>query len=135
MLWWIVSAVVLASVLYALAGYVASRRAYARFSGRSADIQDWSSSFPDASEADCRKYLALFVEAFGLPRDDAMKFRPDDELLAIYRAIYPKHLFVADCMEIENLAIALDKEYGLDLLPMFHDSLRLGDIFHRIRKG
>ncbi len=132
---WAIAIVVAVCVVYTLAGAVIARRADSRFSGRDSSIDEWRRAFPGVADSKCDEFLAAFVDAFSLRRADAAKFRPDDEVLAIYRAKYPPRWSMGDCMEIENLSIELDRRYGLDLLPMFRESLTLGDIFRRIQRG
>ena len=132
---WVIALVVAVCAAYTLVGSVISRRAYSRFSGRESSIDEWRRAFPGVADSECDEFLAAFVDAFSLRRADAAKFRPDDTVLAIYRARYPRWWSMGDSMEIEHLSIELGRRYGLDLLPTFRESLTLGDIFRRIQQG
>ena len=132
---WVIAIVVAICAAYTLVGSVISRRAYSRFSARESSVEEWRRAFPGVADSKLHEFLVAFVDAFSLRKGDAAKFRPDDEVLAIYRAKYPRWWSMGDTMEIENLSIELGRRYGLDLLPTLRESLTLGDIFRRVQQG
>lgn len=134
-MYWAIGIVVAISVAHALIGAAIARRAYSQFTSRNSTVDEWRRAFPGVAESKWEEFLSAFVNAFVLDRADAQKFRPDDKLLAIYRAKYPPRWSFADCMEIENLSIEIERRYGLDIMPMFGESLTLGEIFRRIQEG
>jgi hypothetical protein len=70
--------------------------------------------------------LTMFCEAFRFNPDDRYQFGPDDQVMDIYRARYPRWK-VSDEMEIERLMIDLDKQYGIEIEDCRPD-ISLGDI-------
>ena len=65
---------------------------------------EWRRRFPNASKQDIRQLLAFFTDAFAIKSKHALKFSPDDELLAIYRSRYPSDAWL-DALELETLAM------------------------------
>ena len=88
----------------------------------------WRRRYPAVSKDEIRKYLRVFCEAFSFKEKHRSRFRPDDKVIDVYRAIYPSR-FTADAMELEEFAEALEKEYGLDIANVFNDNTSLGDLF------
>lgn len=94
----------------------------------------WRSSFPGASRKDIRDFLSLFVSAFDFRESEQSHFRPDDEVLGIYRAVNPNR-WLPDAAEIETLAKALRDKYGLMLDDIWHEGLTLGGLFQRVQQA
>ena len=92
----------------------------------------WRRSFPGASKKDIRDFLSLVVSAFSFKDEDRLRFRPDDELLGIFRAAHP-HRRPTEAGEIESLAQALRTRYGVMLADVWHEGLTLGALFHDIQ--
>ena len=93
----------------------------------------WKSRYPDAfhPEVDC--ILTLICETFLVLPNNRLQFAPDDRLLDIYRACYPRRWswLRGDCMEIESIMTALDID-ATDL----HPGTTLGDLVDLlVRKG
>ena len=68
---------------------LSSRKSVELYRGRQCMAKLWLSEFPDSPKEDIREFLWLFASAFAIPRRQALLLRPDDELIAIYRARYP----------------------------------------------
>lgn len=81
------------------------------FCTRSCQGRSWHRSFPDASKEEIRQFLSVFTESFALNDREKLKFNPNDQLLDIYRALYP-HMWQADAMEFETLSDDLQLKYG-----------------------
>lgn len=94
----------------------------------------WRSSFPTASRKDIRDFLSVVVSAFSFPESEKPHFRPDDEVLGIYRAEKPTRR-VPDAQELDTLAKALRERYGLRLEEIWHDDLTLGGLFQRAQQA
>lgn len=124
---WVIAAIVL------LAGTLAARR-WLRldlprpYRFRPCTGRHWKRRFPAAAEPTLRDFLGRFRQAFDLAVGDELKFRPDDEILAIYRARYPVEGW-PDGMELERLARSLRERYGLDLATVWRPDLTLGELF------
>ena len=94
----------------------------------------WRSTFPGASKRDIRDFLSLFVSAFSFRVSETLHFRPDDEVLGIYRAVNPTR-WLPDTAELEILAKALREQYGLMLDDIWHEELTLGGLFQRVQQA
>ncbi len=105
-----------------------------KYRNRSCKGQAWKSMFPTTSKQEIRKFLRLFVYAFALNEKEKLKFSPNDELLEIYKAIYPRE-WQADSMEFETLDDDLKTEYGLSLEEIWHEKLTLGELFIRVKNA
>jgi propanediol dehydratase small subunit len=92
----------------------------------------WRRAFPGASRKDIRDFLALVVSAFSFRDGDRLRFRPDDEILGIFRAANPRKR-ITDVNEIESLATALQKRYGVLLADSWYDGLTLGALFRKVQ--
>ncbi|MHB1871917.1 MAG: hypothetical protein ACYCT1_13840 [Steroidobacteraceae bacterium] len=70
----------------------------------------------------------MFVDAFVFPRTRALQFAPTDQARGVYRA---RHRIKgwSDALELETLALRLEKAYGVDLRSIRRDDLTMGDIF------
>ena len=99
---------------------------------RSCQSRLWRRAFPSASRKDIREFLSLVVSTFSFTDTDRLRFRPDDELLGIFRAAHP-HRRPTDAGEIETLAQALRSRYGVMLPEIWHDRLTLGALFGDIQ--
>lgn len=100
----------------------------APFSGRSCQGKSWRRAFPSASKLEIREFLLVFVRAFALRDGEKLMLRPDDEILAIYRALYPRR-WTPDALELETLAEDIEKRYGLELRRIWNERLSLGQLF------
>ncbi len=97
---------------------------------RPCQIAYWQQRFPDVSHTDISDFLTLFVNAFAFRRGRQLCFSPDDKVLAIYRALYPSNGWLrADSLELETLALALQRSYHIDAVPCWHEDITLGDLF------
>lgn len=94
----------------------------------------WRSSFPTASRKEIRDFLSVVVSAFAFPESEKLHFRPDDEVLGIYRAENPTRR-MPDAQELDTLARALRERYGLRLDEIWHEGLTLGGLFQRAQQA
>jgi propanediol dehydratase small subunit len=90
----------------------------------------WKRAFPSAGKREIRRFLRVFVDAFGFPQSRILKFLPDDRVFAIYRTIYPSKS-TPDALEVETFAGDLSNTYRLDLASMWREDLTLGEIFSK----
>ncbi len=93
--------------------------------------REWRRCFPNSSKQSIRQFLDLFASSFAIKPRHALKFCPDDELLAIYRARYPSRL-LPDALELETLVQDLRDKHGIALMDVWHDRLTLGDLFRTV---
>ncbi|WP_267225567.1 hypothetical protein [Dyella silvae] len=115
-----------------------SRKSVEVYRGRQCMGKLWRREFPDSPKEDIRQFLWMFASSFAIPRRQALLLRPDDELLAIYRARYPVGGW-PDALEFETLANDLDRIHDLSLRSIWHDRLSMGELFAALgeqgRKG
>ena len=95
---------------------------------RSCAGRAWAARFPTAHADDIRKFLHLFVDAFGFSRRRALQFAPTDQIMSVYRTVYPlKNM--PDALELETFARDIKASYGLDLVGVWREDTTLGEIF------
>jgi len=105
-----------------------------KYRSRSCEGKTWRSKFPTTSKQEIREFLIFFVDAFALSEKDKLKLSPGDELLEIYKAIYPNK-WQADSMEFETLDHDLKIKYGLSLEKIWHEKLTLGELFIGVKNA
>lgn len=106
-----------------------SRGALAAYWARTCTGALWRRRFPNSSKTTIRLFLGHFVDAFGFPGRQ-LSFAPDDRILDVYRALYPDRS-TPDNLELETLAEALQRNYGIDLATLWRDEITLGDLYAR----
>lgn len=100
---------------------------------RTCQGKGWRKDFPSASKQDIREFLSVFVEAFAFSQKEKLKLNPEDQLLQIYRAIYPSR-WTPDALEFETLAKDIAAKYGVSLERVWHDTLTLGELFKIVQR-
>ncbi len=98
------------------------------YRARSCQGRVWRQAFPSATKQEIRSFLSLFFAAFAFDDHEKLKLAPTDEILKIYRAQYPSRL-QADAMELETLALDLERQHSFKLEALWKDSLTLGELF------
>jgi hypothetical protein len=99
---------VLSKILRAVG--VGDRNLPPQFRDRLADAEVWRDRFgQDFGIAD--RMLLIFCDAFMFTAEDRFKFRPEDTVSAVYRALYPSR-GVPDALEDTFLIRGLEKEFG-----------------------
>lgn len=56
---------------------------------RTCQGKGWRLAFPASPKQDIREFLSVFVDAFAFSQKERLKLNPEDQILRIYRAIYP----------------------------------------------
>ena len=92
----------------------------------------WRRQFPDAPKEAIREFLSIFVRSFAFRERDRLKFSPDDQVLAIYRALYPSRE-QPDALEFTFLSRAVADRYGVAISELEGENLTLGQVFRRVR--
>jgi propanediol dehydratase small subunit len=91
----------------------------------------WKRTFPERSKDEIRQFLHLFGDAFAFPKKRALQFAPADRVVAVYRSLYPVEGW-PDALELETLALRLERHCAIDLRTLWRDNLTLGELFARI---
>ena len=73
----------------------------------------------------------MFSAAFAFHERHRLKFSPGDNILGIYRAMYP-HGWQPDGLELETLGASIEKKYGVKLSELWSENLTLGELFARV---
>jgi len=103
------------------------------YRNRSCQGRGWKTAFPSASKQDIRDFLSLFVSAFAFREKEKLKLNPEDQILAVYRALYPSK-WMADALELETLSEDIERKYGVSPQRLWHEQLTLGELFASTRK-
>lgn len=111
-----------------------SRKALGRFWIRRCMGIRWRRRFPNASKAELREFLDLFAHAFGFNHRQSLCFSPDDRVMEVYRAVYPAGS-LADGLELEMLALEVEKRYGVAWDSVWHGDITLGELFGKLIAG
>ena len=93
------------------------------------NARKWKKMFPDASAKEIRDFLDEFSDGFIFMRRYSLKFAPNDQVMEIYRAMYPpEELFSADALELETFAANLEQKYGIKFIEIWNENLTLGEL-------
>ena len=122
-----------AAVIFVLAD-MNTRRMMRRFVERGCAGFSWRRRFPDASKTEIREFLDVFIDAFGFKQRWRLCFRPEDRVMDVYRTLYPPGRSLADGMELESLALDLQKRYRVDIVGSWREDITLADLFTQIRR-
>lgn len=95
---------------------------------RTCQGKGWRNAFPSSSKQDIREFLSVFVDAFAFSQKERLKLNPDDQVLQIYRAIYPSR-WTPDALELETFAKDIEAKYGFSLENVWHEKVTLGELF------
>ncbi|AVS88116.1 hypothetical protein C8238_07565 [Paracidovorax avenae] len=109
-------------------------RAPGPFRSRRCQGRAWRRAFPHAGNEEIRDFLAMFAGSFLLHAGERLRFAPEDRILDIYTARYPrKGGLGVDAMELEVLALEARGRYGVDLEAALSEHLTLGNLFAACR--
>lgn len=127
--------VFLLAIAFSLVCENARRKSFRPITMRPCAGREWRRHFPVASKADIREFLVLFEDAFAVGRKHALKFRPDDRIMDVYRAVNPPKWTMADQLELEIFGLSVEDRYGVSLPDIWRDDLTLGDVFAQAKPG
>jgi propanediol dehydratase small subunit len=130
-MWWILIILLSAVVGFGIAEHLKSRAMLRPITQRPCAGIRWRRRFPDVSADSICNFLTLFADAFAFPAKHKKRLRPTDRVMDIYRCLNPPGWSMADVMELETLALDLEREHGLDLHVVWHDEITLGELFER----
>ena len=88
----------------------------------------WKKQFPEVPKEEIRRFLSIFVDAFGFREKDRLKFGPDDRIGDVYKAVYGPHPF-CDGLEITSLFCDVEDTYSVDLEDGNAMDMTLGALF------
>jgi hypothetical protein len=95
----------------------------------------WRQAFPGVPKTEIREFLLMFVSAFAFRETERLRLSPDDTVMAVYRALYPKS-WMPDSLEIETLAGDLRKKYGVELTAAWREQdISLGALFAYVQEN
>ena len=104
------------------------------FDARSCQGRNWRRSFLNASKDEIRQFLSTFTESFAFRDREKLKLNPNDQLLDIYRALYPRR-WQADALEFESLSEDLQSKYDVNLSSAWREGLTLGQLFEHVQQA
>jgi hypothetical protein len=102
------------------------------FRNRASQGRLWRRAFPWASRRQIREFLDVFAEAFAFRDTEPLKFRPDDQLLGIYKTLHPSK-WMAGASELQKLATELRARYGVALDEVWDEHMTLGALFAHVQ--
>jgi len=94
----------------------------------------WRRRFPDSPKAEIREFLRIFIAAFAFNRTRLGRFSPDDRVMDVYRALYPREDGRTDSMEFETLVMELQRQYQIDFFALWREDITLGELYSYTRK-
>ncbi|THC40918.1 hypothetical protein [Massilia sp. Mn16-1_5] len=103
------------------------------FRARTSQARLWRRAFPSATKRQIGEFLSLFADAFSFRSAETQKFRPDDQLIGVYRALHPAK-WIPDASEVERLAKELRKRYGVALDEIWDERMTLGALFAQVQQ-
>ncbi len=83
------------------------------YSNRVSQRTTWERSHPEATDV-VEWLLKTVCQSFGFPPDSRFQFSPDDQLIEIYRSLYPRWRFwnLGESLELETLLMEVEKRLG-----------------------
>ena len=88
----------------------------------------WKRRFPDASKVEIRVFLREFTEGFAFRESQKLQVGPEDEILTVYRTLYPK-LGGMDALEMETFAKHVERRYQVRFSEIWSETLTFGQLF------
>jgi len=104
------------------------------FRARPSQARLWRRAFPSATKRQIGEFLSLFADAFSFRTTETQKFRPDDQLLGIYRALHSAK-WIPQSHEVERLAKELRSRYGVALADIWDERMTLGTLFSHVQQA
>ena len=103
------------------------------FRDRDSQEAAWRQGHRDEMLGKADALLAMLCEAFSFNSDDRYQFPPNDRIMDIYRACYPRWQFwrIAESMEIESLMMDLSRRFHFDDEEL--SELTLGEIVELLK--
>jgi hypothetical protein len=80
------TATIIGLLLVFLAGAIWAGKPPKAYAARSCMGRHWKTAFPNSPNAEIRRFLRLFVEAFAFKDQYKLHFKPSDRILDIYNA-------------------------------------------------
>jgi propanediol dehydratase small subunit len=111
-------------LLFRYGGYVAEPYRKRPCQGRA-----WKTTFPEKSKHEIREFLRLFTNAFSFRQSQKLQINPTDNILALYKSIYPTNRFGIDNLELEVFARDLEKKYKIDFNAIWSEELTIGRLY------
>jgi acyl carrier protein len=97
--------------------------------GRTDESRAWRERFPTRSDQEVQRFLRIVGESLALREDRQCRLRPDDRVRDLTQEV-----FCGDGMDIVELVLAVEEEYGLELPESGSETL--GEVFdYVIRHG
>jgi propanediol dehydratase small subunit len=134
--WLYMGLVIWATLGVAIVAAIKRRRALKVYWDRYCTGRKWRKKFPDAPKEEIRAFLGVFVRSFGFSQKRRCAFAPEDKVMEVYRAVYPSGWAVADGLELESLALDLERKYGVQAFERWKEAgdVTLGELFQWTRE-
>ena len=98
------------------------------FRSRSCQGKNWKRAFAESNKEEIRSLLLIFAESFAFRPNQKLQVAPDDKVLTVYRALYPRGDGI-DALELETLATKIERKYGFSFNKVWNEELTFGQLF------
>lgn len=93
--------------------------------GRGDERRAWQERFPTHTDQEFERFLRVVSDSLGIREKHRGRLRPDDRVRAL-----SQEWLCGDGMDVIELFMDIEREYGLDLPESFHEKTKtLGDLF------
>jgi propanediol dehydratase small subunit len=89
----------------------------------------WKTTFPEKSKHEIRAFLLIFTDAFAFRQSQKLQINPNDDVLDLYKTIYPTNYLGIDQLELETLAMCLEQKYKIDFKAIWSEELTFGRLY------
>jgi propanediol dehydratase small subunit len=89
----------------------------------------WKITFPEKSKHEIREFLLILSNAFAFRQSQKLQINPTDNILELYKAIYPTNRFGIDNLELEVFARDLEKKYKINFTAIWSKQLTFGRLY------
>ena len=102
-----------------------------KYRNRSCTGKNWKTQFPHTPKEEIREFLFVFTDAFAFSDQQKLKFKTNDKILDIYKALYPIES-MPDSLEVETLADSIEEKYSINFADIWHENITLGELFAKV---
>jgi len=114
-------------------GEFLSRKLPEPYGHRADATRSWVERFGLAEAERIGRFLRLYCGAFLFRESDAIRLRPDDKPIDIYR-LFHAHRPV-DQMEFEMFHLRLKRQFSIEFTAADFERLSLGEMYERIQQA
>ena len=110
-----------------------SRKLPEQYRHRTDATSSWVERFGVPETERVGRFLRLYCGAFLFRESDAVRLRPDDKPIDIYRQFHAH--WPVDQMEFETFDLRLKRQFCIELTSADFEQLSLGEMYERIQQA